>query len=79
MGAEVADVGAAHRQEFALRVERELGLDREVARLVVAEERLVPLADPFDRAADAPRRPGHQREFGIDHAARAEIAADVAA
>ena len=61
------------------RVERELRFDREIARLVVAEERLVALAGPLDRPADAARRPRHQREFGIDHAARAEIAADVAA
>ena len=34
-------------------------------------------ADPFHRAAEFLRRPGDQREFRIDHAAGAEIAADV--
>ena len=62
----------------AVRVERELGLDGEIARLVVAEERLLALAGPFHRPADAARRPGDQRELRIDRAARAEIAADVA-
>ena len=35
------------------------------------------LDDPFHRPAELFRRPRHHREFGIDHAAGAEIAADV--
>ena len=58
-------------------VERQLGRDREVARLVVAQEGFLPLAGPFDRPADPPRRPGDEREFRVEGAARAEIAADL--
>ena len=79
VGAEIAEVRAAHGEELALVVERELGFDDEIARLIVAQERFVALADPFHRPAELVRRPGDQREFRIDHAARAEIAADVAA
>ena len=75
--AAVDDVGAAHRQERALRIEREFGIGRQVARLIVAQECLAALAGPFHRAADAPRRPGDQRELRIGCAARAEIAADI--
>ncbi len=78
VGAGIADVGAAHGEEIALGVERELGSDREIARLVVAQERLVPLARPFHRHLQPPRRPGDERELRIDHAAGAEIAADLA-
>ena len=63
---------------MAVAVERQLGGDEEIAPLVVAEKRLVAFARPFDRAADAPRRPRDQREFGIERVARAEIAANVA-
>ena len=68
----------AQCEKLAVRIEGELGLARQVAALVIAEEGLVPLAGPLDRAADAARRPGHQHEFRIDGAAAAEIAADVA-
>src|SRR5262249_14528986 len=75
----VADHRAAQRQEFALVVESELGLDHLVAALVVAGERFGTLAGPFHRPADALRRPDHQRELRIEGVARAEIAATVAA
>ena len=77
VGADIADIGAAHREEMALAVERELGFDRQIPRLVVAEKGFLALAGPFDRAADPARRPGDQREFGIERAARPEIAADL--
>ena len=76
--AEIADVVAAHREEIAVGIERELGLDREVAALIVAEQRFAAVRGPFHRAAGLPRGPGHQRLLGEDLAARAEIAADVA-
>src|SRR5689334_24440432 len=38
VGADIGDVGAAHSDEIAVAVERELCLYREIARLVVAEE-----------------------------------------
>ena len=62
---------------MAVVVERKLGLDRQVARLVVAEEGLAALAGPLDRAADPARRPSHQRKFRIERAACPEIAADL--
>src|SRR5262249_61663948 len=75
---DIANVRAAKREKAAVGVERKLGLDEEIAPLIVAEKSLLALARPFDRAADAPRCPGHQREFGVERVARAEIAADVA-
>ena len=77
IGAAVDDIGAAHREERALRIEREFGIGRQVARLVVAQECLAALAGPLHRAADASRRPGDQGELRIGCAAGAEIAADV--
>jgi hypothetical protein len=68
----------AQRQDAAGGVERELGVDRLVAALVVGEERLAAVAGPFDRPADALRRPGDQAEFRKERVAGAEIAADVA-
>ena len=35
------------------------------------------VAGPFDRPADPPRRPGDDREFRVEAAARPEIAADI--
>jgi len=35
VGAEIAEIGAAHRDELALVIESKLGFDREVARLIV--------------------------------------------
>ena len=78
VGAEIAEIGAAHREKLALVIERELGFDDEIARLIVAQERFAALDDPFHRPAELFRRPGDQRKFRIDHAAGAEIAADVA-
>ena len=76
--ADIADERSAQRQKIAGGIERKLGLDEEVAALVVAEKRLLTFAGPFDRAADAARCPGDQRKLGIECVARAEIAADVA-
>src|SRR4029450_4141401 len=73
VGADIAEVRAAQRQEMSLGVERELGADEEVAPLEVAEEGFVPLAGPLDRTADAPRGPGHQRELRIERVAGAEV------
>jgi hypothetical protein len=77
MGAEIADVVAPHREELALGVERELGLDHEVAALIVAQQRLVAVGGPLDRAAELACGPGHQRLLGEDCPARPEVAAHV--
>jgi hypothetical protein len=79
MGAQVADVGAAQAKEISLLVERQLRLDREVAALIVAEERFAPLAGPLHRAAHLARGPRQQRVFREEEIARAEIAAHVLA
>src|SRR5262249_28392121 len=76
--ADIADVRAAQREKAAVGFKRKFGFDEEIAPLIVAEKSLLAFARPFDRAADAPRCPGHQREFGIERVARAEIAAHVA-
>ena len=77
VGAEIAEIGAAHGQKLALGVERQFGFDGEIARLVVAQERLMALDDPFHGPAELLCRPCDQRELGVDHATGTEIAADV--
>src|SRR6266436_4200483 len=76
-GSNISNVGA-QREKAALGIERKFGFDEEIASLIVAEKGLVPFACPFDGPPDAPRRPRHQREFGIERVAGAEVAADVA-
>ena len=78
MGAEVTRVDAAKGEEVAVGVERELGVHREIAAVVVGEERLAPFACPLHGTLEAPRRPGDQRELGIAAVAGPEISADVA-
>jgi len=73
IGALVDEVRAAHGEESAVGVERQLGVARQIARLVVADEGFLSLAGPFDRPAEPLRRP-HQRELDIERAARAKIA-----
>ncbi len=73
----VDEIGAAHRQKAAVLVERQLGRHREIARLVVGLEIFAALASPFDRPADPLRGPGDDREFRVEAAAGAEIAADI--
>ena len=78
ISAEIAEIGGPQCNEVALRIERELGLDIEIAGLVVAEKRLLPLAGPFDWTAEPARRPGDEGEFRVGGVPRAEIAADIA-
>jgi hypothetical protein len=68
---------AAHRQEFAAAVERQLGIRDQVAALKIGGEALLALGDPFDRAVQIPRGPGEQRRLRIDRVTRPEIAADI--
>src|SRR5215472_10679601 len=77
VGDDIGGIAAAHGEEITVAVESDLGLYREIARLVVADKRLAALAGPFDRPADAPRCPGDERKFRVEAAARAEIAADL--
>ena len=75
MRADVARVVAAQREEAAVGVERELGSRDQVARMLIAQKRLGALAGPLDGAAQAPRRPGDERELGVEVVARAVVAA----
>ena len=77
MRADIAQVRAAQRQKFSVRVERELRLDIEVAPLIVAQEGFLSLAGPFHRPAEAAGGPDDQGEFGIKRVSGAEIAADI--
>ena len=79
MPTEIAQVRAAHCEEVPILIERELGLDGEVAALIIAEKRLGSLAGPLYRPADPARRPGEEGLFGIKEVPRPEIAAHVPA
>jgi hypothetical protein len=48
-----------------------------IARLMVGQETLAAGGDPFDRAADATRRPQDQHMLGINEILGAEAAADI--
>ena len=76
--AEIADIVTAHSQEITLVIERELRLHREIAALIVAEQRFTAVGCPFHRTADPARGPGNQHLFRENLAAGAEISADVA-
>ena len=67
------------REHAALAVEAEPCLGDDVARGVVGQERLVAVAGPFHRPAEALGRPDHRDLLGIDIEARAEGAADIGA
>ena len=79
MRADIADIGAADGEELAVLVERELGLDRQIAALIIADEGFGAVAEPFHRPAELLRRPGQQRIFREEEIPRAEIAAHIAA
>ena len=79
MPAEIAQVRAAHCEEVPILIESELGLDGEIAALIIAEKRLASLAGPFHRPADPARGPGEEGIFGIKEVPRTEIAAHVPA
>src|SRR5262249_7486637 len=76
IGAEIADPSGAKTEKAAGGIEREPRFAVKIAAGIVAQERLVPLARPFDRPPDAARGPAHQREFWIEVVAGAEVAAD---
>ena len=65
------------RKEPAVGVERQPPLGPVVAALRRGEKILAALADPFDRAAEPPRRPQHQHPFGIEEILHPEPAADI--
>jgi len=66
-----------HREEAALRVQRQLGVRHVIAAVCVGDERLAALRCPADGPADAPARPHHRRFLGIQVDLGTEAAADV--
>ena len=61
-----------------LRIDRGADLVDLIARMVGREQMLAPVLDPLDRALEAQRREARQDVLGIELAANAEAAADVA-
>jgi len=53
VGADVAGVNAAIREEGAVGIQRQLGVRCQVAPLVVGQERLPPVGRPLDEIAEA--------------------------
>ena len=78
MGADIAEFEPRTAEKIPASSSASSASHGEIAALIVAEERLAALAGPFHRPPEPPRRPGHQRELGIERVAGAEIAADVA-
>ena len=68
----------AQGQKPAVGVERELRLADPVARVLVGEDRLAPLARPLHRPADPARRPEDEAVLRVLRPLRAETAAHVA-
>src|SRR5262249_5861307 len=77
-GAEIPKAAVFHGEELAVTVDRKRGIDDIIARVVIADVRLVAGLRPFHRPADAARRPQHQDDLRIDRAAQAVGAADIA-
>ena len=80
-----ADIGALVGEEFvvdredeAARIDRGADVVDLVARVVRGDEMLAPVLDPLDRPAEAKRAERDQHVLGIDLAADAEAAADMA-
>jgi hypothetical protein len=65
MPSEIAEVGAADGEEISIFVESELGLDREIAALIIAEKCFAAFAGPLYRPADTPCRPTEKGVLGI--------------
>ena len=80
-----ADIGAligpelvVDAEDEALRIDRGADLVDLIARMVGREKVLAPVLDPLDRAPEAQRREARQDILGVELAANAEAAADVA-
>ena len=66
------------REDVAVLVDRGAQLVALLARMVGGDEMLVPVLDPFDRPAEPQRGEADQHVLGIELAAHAEAAADMA-
>jgi hypothetical protein len=77
IGPSIGGAVDAQCEKAAIGVERQGSLGAMIACLMVGQETLAAGGDPFDRAADAPRRPQDQHMLGIDEVLGAEAAADI--
>ncbi|HSR56633.1 MAG TPA: hypothetical protein VLL57_00515 [Candidatus Binataceae bacterium] len=57
MGADIADIGGAHRQHAAVFVERQRDLADQIAALIIAQEGFRARCREFHRTAELFRRP----------------------
>ncbi len=77
IGADVADDVGAQRQNAAIIVERQFGVDDFVKTLAVGGEVFQAVAGPFDRALQQPRRGANKNFLRIERALAAKTAADI--
>jgi hypothetical protein len=77
VGADVARVARAVREERPVGAERQLRVDHEIAGVAVADERFATVARPLHRSTQTPGRPPDQRVLRIAGIPGAVAAADV--
>ena len=65
------------REDVAVAVERQRGIRHVIAAVIVRRQAFAARRHPFDRPADAARRPQHERILGIGVGLHAEPAADI--
>ena len=78
IGAEIGHRLDLEGEKAPVAIERQGAFGDMIAALRIALERLIAPAHPFDRPAEAARRPQHQGMFRIDEIFHAEAAAEVA-
>ena len=79
IGAQRAGVVCAQRKYLVVRVEGDLDFRRDIARVLVGEDRLAAVAGPFHGTAELLRQPQHVPVLEMPPALGAERAADVVA
>ena len=75
--AEIGAVVPPYREEFPVRIQRELAGERERAALAIAHERLCAAPDPLDRPPELARRDHRREVLRVRAPANAETAAYV--
>ena len=78
VGADVRDVGCPEGEHVPVVVEREFGVDHEVAGLIVGQHAFGAARGPLDRAPDPARRPQHQDLVDVERVPGAVGTADIA-
>ncbi len=77
IGAEIGVGAGTEADEFAVRIERELGLGDVVAAMLVRQQALATLADPFHRRAGELGGETAENVFGVEPTLHPETAADI--